>query len=153
MEFDRVSLFGDKISIRIPHEWEEVDSDDIETVTFYDQVDKLGWLRVSLFTKQTEESFQDVDLKNLIDSAHDGDCGFYKVGDVYVAAWDEETKSDSSIMMFYWEAGAIINSKLMRMAIFSLTVEKERMNKDGFDDEIAMIQDCIFATHFVRSVQ
>lgn len=153
MEFDRVSLFGDKISIRIPHEWKEVDSDDNETVTFYDQVDKLGWLRVSLFTKQTEESFQEKDLKNLIDTAHKGDCGFYKIEDIYIAAWEEEAESDNSLMMFYWEAGAIINSKLMRMAIFSLTVEKERMNKDGFDDEIAMIQDCIFATHFAKPVQ
>jgi len=151
MEFDRVSLFGDKISIRIPHDWIEIDLDDKETYTFSDPNSSLGWLRINLFTKKTKELFCEADLRELISNAHDGECGVYKVGEMYVAAWQEDAKHEDNLRMFYWEAGEIIDPQTMRIAAISFAVEQERFKEEGFNDKFEMIQDCVFATSFTST--
>jgi|GEM_PF-5028938 len=151
MEFDRMSLFGDKISIRIPHDWEELDSEDDDHYTFHNPVNKLGWYRVSMFSKSSTNQFQESDLEKIVDESHGGDCGLFKVGDKFIAAWQEPANSDPNLTMYFWKIGSIVYSKLIRIVIFSLAVENNRLQENGFDDEIALVQDCIFATDFGKN--
>src|SRR5947208_2822793 len=54
MRLDEVSIFGDKLSFLIPHEWVEGEGDDDHYLYHEPQADS-GWLRVSLITVRTDD--------------------------------------------------------------------------------------------------
>ena len=152
MDFDRVSLFNDKISIRIPHDWVEEEDDDDGMYMFHDPDIEVGWYRVSLIKNETENIFLESDLEDLIASSHKGENELFKAGKMFVAVWHENAKFEDDMRMFYWEAGAIVNPKLIRSVIFSLAVKKNRIQEKGFAETLSMIQECVFATQFERNV-
>ena len=63
---DRVSIFGDKLSFLIPHEWVETFDDDY--YVYHHPETESGWLRVTLLTVRTGDEAPAGRLKKIFES-------------------------------------------------------------------------------------
>jgi hypothetical protein len=149
VEFDRVTCFG-KISVRIPRHWAEGNNAEKDTHEFFDPSGPLGTLRVSLFSNERplavtldnlqEELFEDRDEEGV---------RFFRVDeDTVIAEYDELATQEDDVHMFYWDIMAFINPHLTRRALFSYAVDPRRAKTSEFQEELKMVRDCIYATHF-----
>jgi hypothetical protein len=105
-------------------------------------------LRVSLITiKRTE----DVTFETIKEEAFDerSNARFFVIGDsIVVTEWDEPGQKEEDIHMYWWLLTCNPYKRVTRKAMFSYCVDNERLALPGFKDELAMVRECVFATHF-----
>jgi hypothetical protein len=125
IQLDRVFLFGDKLSFRIPHEW--VESDEGEDSYLYRAPGTdSGWLRVSLLTLKTVCRDPCKRLKKLFLSKKNVRIEKSTGNLVSVSEKDSE-EGGEPIHLYYWRVGNVIPPDEICEAIFSYTVLSERV--------------------------
>lgn len=149
MEFDRITCFG-KIAVRIPRHWVEGDNAEKDTHEFFDPSGPLGTLRVSLFSNERPTAVTVDDLQEeLFEDRDEQGVRFFRVDkDKVIAEYDELATREDDVHMFYWDVMALINPRLTRRALFSYAVSLQRVGTSEFQEELQMVRDCIYATHF-----
>lgn len=123
---DEVFTFGDTLSFLIPHEWIEGDDDDDEIYLYHYPDSDSGWLRVSLVT-----------LKGCADPAERLHDVFRKWPGYWVEektenlvhTFEKDTEQDGNLLhIYYWRVGNFVRPDMVREAIFSYTILRDRVN-------------------------
>jgi hypothetical protein len=147
LEFDRVDCF-DKISVRIPKHWQDR-YEESGTYEFFDPSGGSGTLRVSLITvNRTENATLDTIKQEQFEKDKEG-ISFFVIRDEIVAAeWNEPGDLEEDIQLFWWNLATNVDARTTRRALFSYAVPKSRLEDAGFREELGLVKDCVFATHF-----
>jgi hypothetical protein len=134
---DRVCVFGGKLSFLIPHEWIEVTSDDDHYLYQQPGTDS-GWLRVSLITSKPVNETPSQQLDRSF-------AGRDSVGvDERTGNWVCTSEKDSDeegvqIHLYYWKVANIVLPDLVREAVFSYTILRERINEEEISQTVKLI--------------
>jgi hypothetical protein len=144
---DRVSIFGDKLSFLVPHDWvEEVDEDHY---LYYEPGTDSGWLRVTLLTmgpfddRSPAEHLQQLCGSNehvVEDSTHNVVCASEKDS-------EEEGKR---IHIYHWKVANVVPPDLVREALFSFTVLQDRRYKEGTSQAVKIIGQLVSQAQFLQ---
>ena len=143
---DEVSIFNDKLTFLIPHEWIEVESGE-DGSYLYQVADALsGWFRVSLIT-QNDVVNPAVRLKDLF--SQDPNVAVNKTTGNLIRRSDKETTEDGSrIHIYYWFVGSIVLPKKVCEAVFSYTVLADLTNTDETQSEVALLGQLVSEARF-----
>ena len=115
---DAVSIFNDKLTFLIPHEWIEVESD--ENDVYQNQLPDAtsGFFRVSLITghgpaEKLQQSFQE----------EHGNVEVNPTTGNFIARSEKASTQDGTrIHIYYWFVGGSVAPDVIREAVFSYTV-------------------------------
>jgi hypothetical protein len=143
---DRVSIFGDKLSFLIPHEWVE-DTDEAHDVYLYHPPGAdSGWLRVSLITaKNSSAKAQDL----LAERARQEGGGLYKSERNLIAKWERPSEEDGvPIYQYWWAVLRSLGPELSREALFSYTVLANRQSDAETQDAVSVLSDLLCKAEF-----
>jgi hypothetical protein len=143
---DRVSIFGDKLSFLVPHEWVE-DTDEAQDVYLYHAPGAdSGWLRVSLITAK------DSSMKT---RAHLGERAQQENGELYqsdrnlIAKWEKPSQEDGvPIYQYWWAVLGSLGPELSREALFSYTILLNRRDNAETQDDVCILSDLFCNAEF-----
>lgn len=122
-QLDRVFLFRDKVSFRIPHEWVESKEEDDYYLYCAPDTDS-GWLRVSLLTLKTLRGDPRKRLKRVFSSKKN----VYReesTGNLVSASEKDSEADGEAIHLYYWRVGNVVPPDQICEAVFSYTVLSE----------------------------
>lgn len=147
---DRVSVFGDKLSFLIPHEWVQ-DGDQSQGVYLYRAPGtSSGWLRVSLIT--AKNSFAGArDL--LAERTRQRNGKLRQSGLNLVATWENLSQEDGVPIYHYW--WAVLHSlgpEVIREALFSYTVLADHRDDEETQDAVSVLSKLFCNAEFSHPV-
>ena len=142
---DRVSVFGDKLSFLIPHEWVE-DPDEGDDYLYHAPDTDSGWLRVSLITaKNSSAKARDL----LAERARQESGKLYQLGQNLIATWERSSQEDGvPIYQYWWAVLRSLGPDHSREALFSYTILADRRNHAETRDTVSALSDLICAAEF-----
>jgi hypothetical protein len=121
---DRVSIFNEKLTFLIPHEWVEVESGEDGTYTYQLPNATSGFFRVSLITARGPLA----KLRSSFEERH-GRVDVNPSTGNFVAQSEKPTTQDGErIHIYYWYVGGPVAPDLNREAVFSYTVLADLVN-------------------------
>ncbi len=133
---DEVSIFSDKLSFLIPHEWVEVESEDDGAYQYQLPDARSGFFRASLTTasgsvddlkKRFEKQFGNVEI-----NLSTGNC---------IARSEKSLIQDGTpIHIYYWFVGGSPAPNVVREAIFSYTVLEELVEDSETQSDVKVIE-------------
>jgi hypothetical protein len=143
---DRVSIFGDKLSFLVPHEWVE-DTDETDDFYLYHAPGTdSGWLRVSLITAKNS-SAKALDL--LAERARQENGKLHQSGPSSAATWEKPSQEDGvPIYQYWWAVLHSIGPELSREALFSYTVLADRRADAETQDTVSILSDLFCNAEF-----
>jgi hypothetical protein len=133
---DRVSIFGDKLSFHIPHEWVETIDDD--HYLYHRPETESGWLRVTLLTVRTGDESPAERLKTSFGSRENVIVEPETGNLVSISEKDSEEDGDR-IHLYYWMVANVVPPDLIREAVFSYTVLLDRINDDETQQAVRLV--------------
>jgi hypothetical protein len=143
---DEVSIFNDKLTFLIPHEWIEVESGEDGSYLYQVADAQSGWFRVSLVT-QNDVVSPAVRLKDLF--SQDPNVAVNKTTGNLIRRSDKETTEDGSrIHIYYWFVGGIVPPKKVCEAVFSYTVLADLTNTDETQSKVALLGQLVSEARF-----
>ena len=132
---DAVSIFNDKLSFLIPHEWIEVESDENDVYEYQLPNATSGFFRVSLITANGPAE----KLRHLFENKH-GNVEVNPVTGNFVARSEKATTQDGTrIHIYYWFVAGCLGANLIREAVFSYTVLADLVDKSDNQSDIEII--------------
>ena len=143
---DAVSIFNDKLSFLVPHEWGESYSEDDGTYLYCTEDATSGWFRVSLLSahgegdawKQLEKQFAEYAEVRINDRTRN-----------LIARWERDSVEDGeSIRIYYWKVGGIVELGTIRTAIFSFTARHGLADTPEVQEEIMLLDKLISRAEF-----
>ena len=137
---DRVAVFGDQLSLLIPHEW--VESEEASDYYLYHAPGAdSGWLRVSLISIKGPKCRSEEELRALLaERAQKEQGALLDVGENILVAWTKDSEEDGvPITNFWWAVGHFHGPALSHEAIFSFTVLRERKNQSETLKTVEMV--------------
>jgi len=132
---DRVSIFNDKLTFLIPHEWIEVESDEDGTYQYQLPNAMSGFFRVSLITARgpIEELRNSLEERNDIVELNPATGNF-------VSRSEEVTTQDGkSIHIYYWFVAGAVATGINREAVFSYTVDDDLTDDTHTHEDLKII--------------
>jgi hypothetical protein len=115
IRLDEVSIFGDKVSFLIPHEWVEGE-DEGNAYLYHAPETDSGWLRVSLITVNTDEPTER--LQQLF--ADSDDLTISEKNGNYVDRSEKRSHEDGNdIHIYYWKVANVVLPDCVLEAVFS----------------------------------
>ena len=145
---DRVSIFNDKLSFLIPHEWIEILDDD-DYLYQYPEAES-GWLRVSLLTVKTGEEAPAPRLRKIFDSKENVIVE-HQTGNL-VSTYEKDSENDGvRIHLWYWMVANVVPPNLVREAIFSYTVLIERIIEEDTKRMVKLVGQLVSQADFCPS--
>ena len=146
---DRVSIFGDKLSFLIPHEWiETVDGDHY---LYHHPETESGWLRVTLLTVRTGDEAPAERLKKIFDSKENVIVDHQTGNLVSISEKDSEEDGDR-IHLYYWMVANVVPPDLVREAIFSYTVLLDAISEEDTKEMVGLVGQLVSRAEFRTSV-
>lgn len=143
---DRVFLFGDKVSFRIPHEW--IESNDGDDCYLYHAPDTdSGWLRVSLNTIKGVHGNLHERLKKAFASKENVRTE-KSTGNLISVSEKSSEEDGRAIHLYYWYVGNVIAPDEVCKAIFSYTVLSERVRDLKTMRTVELIGQLVSETRF-----
>ena len=142
---DRVSIFGDKLSFLIPHEWIE-EQEDGENYLYHAPNAESGWFRVSLITApNSPERLRE----HLAERAQQEHGRLYTAGDNIIVTWERPSEEDGvPIYHFWWAVGHSHEPELSREALFTYTVLLDRREDTQTRQTVSLLADLIANAEF-----
>jgi hypothetical protein len=150
VRLDRVVIFGDKLSLLIPHEWIEAD-DEPDTYLYQVPNAESGWFRVSLITTR-KTTVSKNELRRLLAERAEKEGGVLsESGDNIVVAWEKNSKQDGvPICLYWWAVGRYLGPNLGREALFSYTILLDRRDDHETQEMVALLSQLIADTRFTE---
>jgi hypothetical protein len=135
IRLDEVSIFGDKLTFLIPHEWVQGESDDDHYLYHSPETDS-GWLRVSLITVRTDNP--DQKLRKLF-----ADCVDVvvspKMHNLVERSEKHSLQDGANIHLYYWKVGNVVPPDLVQEALFSFTILSDRQGDKEVQETVALV--------------
>ena len=146
---DRVSIFGDKLSFLVPHDW--VEKLDEDHYLYSDPETDSGWLRVTLLTLRTVDDEPPTErLKQLFESKENVTVEG-QTKNVVCACEKDTEEGGERIHLYYWKVANVVPPDLIREAVFSYTVLRERTNEEETIQVVKTIGQLVSQAEFLRS--
>jgi hypothetical protein len=146
VQLDRVFLFGDKVSFRIPHEWVESNEKD-DHYLYHAPKAESGWLRVSLLTLKTVSGDPRKRLKRVFSSKKN----VYReesTGNLISASEKDSEEAGASIHLYYWRVGNVVPPDQICEAVFSYTVLSKCVRDLKTRRMVELIRDLVSQAEF-----
>jgi hypothetical protein len=143
---DRVSIFGDKLSFLIPHEWVEDHDESQDVYLYHAPRTDSGWLRVSLITaKNSSAKARDL----LAERARQRNGKLRQLGPNSVATWEKPSQEDGvAIYQYWWAVLQSLGPELIREALFSYTVRADHRGNAETQDAVSLLSDLFCNAEF-----
>jgi hypothetical protein len=142
---DRVSIFDDKLSFLIPHEW--VETFDSDHYLYYHPEIESGWLRVTLLTVGAGDEAPAKLLKKMFDTKENVIVD-HQTGNL-VSVSDKDSEEDGyRIHLYYWMVGNVVPPNLVREAVFSYTVLLDRVDDVGTKEMVRLVGELVSQADF-----
>lgn len=148
---DEVTIFNDKLTFLIPHEWIEAESGEDGTYLYQVPDARSGWFRVSLITidniarpaERLEEIFSD--HKNV--SANEA------TGNLIRRTEKNSAEDGVPLHICYWFVGGCVPPHSVYKAVFSYTVLFDVLNDDDTQEEVRLLEQQVSEARFNPAVQ
>jgi hypothetical protein len=135
---DRVFTFGGKLSFLIPHEWVEEVEDGNDDYLYHQPGIDSGWLRVSLLTIRAVDETPSQRLYRVF-AGRDNVKLDQQTGNS-IDTWEKDSEEKGNqIHLYYWKVANIVTPDLVRIAVFSYTILRARMNNEGNLEVVKLI--------------
>jgi hypothetical protein len=152
MRLDEVSVFGGKLSFLIPHDWEEVETEQDNVYLYNQPGTDSGWFRVSLNTS-TVVSAPPADKLKRIFEKRENVSRDEQTGNL-VHAYERDSEEDGmKIHLYYWIVANVVEPNLVREAVFSYTILHERINDEDTARMLGVLRQIASRAYFNPEVQ
>ncbi len=143
---DEVSIFNERLTFLIPHEWIEGDSGDDGTYLYQLPDACSGWFRVSLVTtkgisdpaKQLRKLFGDD--SNVEQSE--------EMGNLLRRSEKDTVEDGDKLHIYYWFVGGCVLPDMVWEAVFSYTVLKELLHSGETQSEVTLLDELVRKARF-----
>lgn len=136
---DQVSIFEDKLTFLIPHDWIEGDEDGNDYLYHLPDA-RSGWFRAGLLTVPAgplEDMFQG--SPNVKVDTTTGN---------WVSSWVKDTTEDGAVIrLYYWKVANTVANGQIRDAIFSYCILQQDIGTADNDDMVELLD------YLLRSVK
>jgi len=143
---DAVSIFNDKLTFLIPHEWIEVESDENDVYQYQLPDATSGFFRVSLITgngpaEKLRKSFQ----------KEHGNVEVNPTTGNFIARSEKASTQDGTrIHIYYWFVGGSVAPNVIREAVFSYTVLADLGDDSETESDVKTIGQLVAGARFDR---
>ena len=143
---DAVSIFNDKLTFLIPHEWIEVESDENDVYQYQLPDAKSGFFRISLITghgpaEKLRKSFQKEHGNVEVNPA---------TGNFLARSEKASTQDGTRLHIYYWFVGGSVAPDVIREAVFSYTVLADLSDDSETQSDVKIIGQLIADARFDR---
>ena len=149
VRLDRVSIFGNKLSFLIPHEWVERLDDD--HYIYQEPETDSGWLRVSLLTVTTVAGEVPAQRLKQLYSGKENVTVEGETGNVVCTCEKDSEESEKHIHLYYWNVANVVPPDLVREAVFSYTILRDRMDDEETKQAVRTIGQLVSQAEFHQS--
>ena len=132
---DAVSIFNDKLTFLIPHEWVEVECDDNDVYQYQLPNATSGFFRVSLITGHGPAE----KLRTNFQKVHGNVKVSPTTGNFIARSEKALTQDGTQIHIYYWFVGGSVASDVIREAVFSYTVLADRADDIETQSDVKII--------------
>lgn len=143
---DAVSIFNDKLSFLIPHEWIEVESDENDVYQYQLPDATSGFFRVSLITAHGPAEKLRVNFRK--------NHGQVEVnpttGDFIARSEKASTQDGTRIHIYYWFVGGSVAPDVICEAVFSYTVLAHLRDNIETQSDVKIIGELVADARFDR---
>jgi len=145
MRVDRITIFDGRLSFLIPHEWKQYDED--ENYLYCVPNTESGWFRVTLAETQCfRELPAEVlrgDFANRQNVTQDTETGNL------VSAFEHDSEEEGQrIHVYYWVVANVVQTDLVRTAIFSYAVLTDCMLDGETKEMVSLITQNVTKSDF-----
>jgi|SRR5579863_1296079 hypothetical protein len=143
---DRVSIFNDKLTFLIPHEWIEVESDKNDVYQYQLPDARSGFFRVSLISgRGPAEKLRESFIKEHVNVEVTPSTGNF------IARSEKTSTQDGTrIHIYYWFVGGYVRPDVIREAVFSYTVLADLVDDSETQSDVKIIGQLIADARFDR---
>lgn len=143
---DEVSIFGEKLTFLIPHEWVEVDDGDEGIVRYQLPKADSGWFRASLIT--TNGLADPVErLSSLFDGR--GPVTVNVETGNFISRTDKDVIQDGEpLHIYYWFVAGVVPPDIIREAVFSYTVLADRAQDPETGSDVRILGELLAKARF-----
>lgn len=139
---DAVSLFNDKLTFLIPHEWIEVESD--ENMYQYQLPHaRSGFFRVSLITGRPNG-----EAKKSFQNGHGNVEVTPTTGNFIAKSEKASTQDGTRIHIYYWFVSGSVLPDVIREAVFSYTVLADLVDDSETESDVKIIGQLVADARF-----
>src|SRR5205807_8603733 len=144
---DAVSIFNDKLTFLIPHEWIEVESDENDVYQYQLPNARSGFFRVSLITghgpaEKLRKSFQEEHSNVEVTPTTEN----------FIAGSEKASTQDGTrIHIYYWFVGGSVAPDVIREAVFSYTVLADLVDDSETQSDVKIIGQLVADASFNRT--
>jgi len=143
---DEVSIFNERLTFLIPHEWIEAESGDEGAYLYEVPEARSGWFRVSLVTKKgiadpaerLRELFRDYGNVETNEAT----------GNMVRRSEKETVENGDKLHIYYWFVGGCVPPDMVCEAVFSYTVLAELLNNDETQSEVKLLDQLVGRARF-----
>jgi hypothetical protein len=148
---DEVTIFNDKLTFLIPHEWIEAESGEDGTYLYQAPDARSGFFRVSLLTvnnvarpaERLEELFSN--HKNVSANETTGNL---------VRRTEKDSEEDGApLHIFYWFVGGCVPPDSVYEAVFSYTVLSDDLHNDDTRTDVTLLEQLVAEARFNPAVR
>jgi hypothetical protein len=143
---DRVSIFSDRLSFLIPHEW--VEAIDEDHYLYHQPETDSGWLRVTLITSKSVNEAPLQELRRLF--ASKGDVRVEEKTGNFISPSEKDADEDGCrIHLYYWMVANIVPPDSIYEAVFSYTVLLDRLHEVETREMVELIETLVTQAKFL----
>jgi hypothetical protein len=141
---DAVSIFSDKLTFYIPHEWIEIESEENDVYEYQLPNATSGFFRISLITADGPAE----KLRKTLAEEH-GKVEVNPVTGNFVARSAKASTEDGvPIRIYYWFVGGCVAANVIREAVFSYTVLADLADESETQSDIKIIGQLVADARF-----
>ena len=144
---DEVTVFDGKLSFLIPHDWEEIETEQDNVYVYSQSQTDSGWFRVSLNTATVVAVPPGEKLKRIFEKRENVSRD-EQTGNL-VHAYERDSEEDGvKIHLYYWIVANAVEPNLVREAVFSYTVLSERVNDEETTAMLGLLRQLVGRANF-----
>jgi hypothetical protein len=143
---DEVSIFNDKLTFLIPHEWIEVESGEDGTYLYQVPDVRSGWFRVSLVT--ISNVARPAERLAELFSNHENVSANETTGNLITRTEKDSEEGGTPLHIFYWFVGGCVPPNSVCEAVFSYTVVSDVLNNDDTQSEVILLGQLVSEARF-----
>jgi hypothetical protein len=144
---DRVFVFGDRLSFLVPREWIEQLEEDNCYLYQRPKTDS-GWLRVSLITSNVVQGTPAQKLKRLF-AKRDNVRIDEETGNLVSSYEKDSDQNGVALHIYYWMVANTVLPDLIREAVFSYTILRERTSDEETIEAVKVIGQLVSQAQFL----
>jgi len=143
---DEVSIFNDRVTFLIPHEWIEVESGDDGTYQYQVPDARSGWFRASLIT--TKDVGKPAERLKKLFRGYNEVVSNETTGNLIRQSEKDTVQDGEKLHIYYWFVGGCVAPNMVCEAVFSYTVLSDLAENSETLSEVNLIDQLVRNARF-----